>query len=105
MFFQDMIMITNRWIIVGIAIILSACAHHERLPPEDLYSVYFALDTEDLLVSRYAPVFLTHDYRNTYNRIGRPSARYDAQGRERVYVDPVYPMIYYMKQNFNISYF
>jgi hypothetical protein len=95
-----MIIIAKRWIIIGAAIVLSACAHHEKIPPEEVYSVYFAMDTEDSLVSKYAPVFLPHDYRNTYNRIGRPSASYDAQGRERVYVDPAYPIIYYMKQDF-----
>ena len=94
-------MVSARALIITFAIIISSCAHHQKLPPEEVYHVYVANDTEDSLVGKYAPVFLTYDYQSSYNRIGRPSAKYDDKMREQVYVDAEKPALYYMQRQFS----
>ncbi len=89
-----------RVFILSLAIIISGCAHHQKLPPEDVHHVYIAEVTEDTLLNRYAPVFLTYDYQSEYNRIGRPSAKYDEKGREQIYIDTQKPTIYYLQREF-----
>ncbi len=83
-----------------VLLILTACAHHQRLAPETPLSVYSIDGGGDEILRRYAPLFLTHNYRAAYNRIGRPSAKYDNQGDEQIYVDSENPVIYYLKQKF-----
>jgi len=61
-------------------LILSACAHHKKIPPETPRTVYSADSCQDTLVYDYAPLFLTHNYGASYNRMGEPSARYDDRG-------------------------
>ncbi|MCC6142678.1 MAG: hypothetical protein IT368_02615 [Candidatus Hydrogenedentes bacterium] len=55
---------------------------------------YVAEASGDSLIDRYAPVILVEDFQNTYNHIGMPSARYDADGDEQIYVDPDKPVYY-----------
>ncbi len=93
-------MLFIRVFIVALAFVVSGCAHHFQLPPEEVYTVYIADGKEDTLLSKYAPVFLTYDYRSEYNRIGRPSARFDEKGDEYIYVDGEQPAIYYMQREF-----
>jgi hypothetical protein len=90
-----------RTFIVVLAIIVSGCAHHQKLPPEEVHTIYVAAGKEDTLLSKYAPVFLTYDYQNQYNRIGRPSARFDEKGDEYIYVDVEKPVIYYLQEEFS----
>jgi hypothetical protein len=84
-----------------LAIIASGCAHHWSLPPEAVHTIYTANHEQGSLQSKYAPVFLTYDYRNDYNRIGSPSARINNEGNEQIYVDPEKPAIYYMEKEFS----
>lgn len=77
------------------------CAHHWSLPTEEVHTIYTASPDGSSLVSKYAPVFLTYDYKNDYNRIGKPSARIDKEGKEQTYVDPDRPAIYYLQQQFS----
>jgi len=90
-----------RILILPALLIVSACAHHQKIPPETPHFVFAADSDRNELVSRYAPVFLAYDYNTEYNRIGRPSARYDEQGKEQVYVDSRHPVIYFLKRNFS----
>jgi hypothetical protein len=93
--------ILRRTFIIIIVFLLSGCAHHQKLPPEEFHHVYVAGDLEGGLVSRYAPLFLTYDFQSEYNRIGQPSAKYDDKGREHVYVDVDSPAVYYVRREFS----
>jgi hypothetical protein len=87
--------------IVVLAVVASGCAHHWSLPPEEVHTIYAANSEEASLLSRYAPVFLTFDHKNDYNRIGKPSARINKEGKEQIYVDSERPAIYYMEKEFS----
>jgi hypothetical protein len=81
-------------------LILSACAHHKKIPHETTRTVYSADSCQDALVYDYAPLFLTHNYGASYNRIGEPSARYDDRGNEQIYIDSGNPIIFFLKNTF-----
>ena len=87
--------------IVILALIVTGCAHHWSLPPEKVHTIYTANSEEGSLLSKYAPVFLTYDYRNDYNRIGSPAARINSEGKEQIYVDPEKPAIYFIEKEFS----
>jgi hypothetical protein len=84
--------------VIVLAIVASGCAHHQKIPREQILSVYVTESAEDTLLTRYAPAFLTYDHRSVYNRIGTPSARYDEKGRKRIYVNTKKPAIYYLQK-------
>ena len=88
-------------VMLSALLILSSCAHHQRIPPETTHTVYSAHGGEDAQLRQYAPLFLTYQHQAAYNHIGRPSARYDDQGREQVFVDSQKPVIYYLKRSFS----
>ena len=87
--------------IVILVVISLGCAHHWGLPPEEVHTIYTAHSEETSLLRRYAPVFLTYDYAKDYNRIGKPSARINKEGKEHIFVDPDKPTIYYMEKEFS----
>lgn len=95
--------INYRSLVAAILLIAAGCAHHQRLPQETLQAVYAARGDQKSLLVQHAPLFLVHDYRNEYNRIGRPSARYGANGEEDVYVDPRSPVFYFFEQAFTTA--
>jgi hypothetical protein len=86
-----------------LTVVLSACgcAYHKKITPVDISDIYTVKTNSDDPATRFAPVFLIHDYQNEYNRIGQPSARYEDSGREYIFVDIEKPVFYYMKQQFN----
>jgi hypothetical protein len=84
-----------------ILLIPFGCAFPPEVVQEDVHTVYVAPQEEDSRLSLFAPVFLTYNHRDPYNRIGRPSAKYDEQGNERIYVDHEKPAIYYMTKSFS----
>ena len=79
------------------------CAHHMAVPSDSPAALYHATPAGDPLVSRYAPLFLTHNHDARYNRIGRPSAKVGLWGVEKVYVDSDQPVVYYQKQPFTTA--
>jgi len=89
-----------RILMLGVLLILSGCAYHQKIPFEKTKALYQGQDINDSLILGQTPFFLTHNSASTYNRIGRPSARYDHQGEEQIYVDTEHPAIYYLKRNF-----
>ena len=89
-----------RTLMLFVLLILSGCAYHQKIPFEKTKTLYQGQDANDILILRQTPFFLTHNSASTYNRIGRPSARYDDQGEEQIYVDTEHPVIYYLKRNF-----
>jgi hypothetical protein len=89
---------------IGFALILlmlSGCAYSQKGIHEPTQTVYVNHKKADSLINRFAPVFLTYNYRETYNRIGRPSAKFDTRGNEEIYVDHEKPAIYHMTRDFS----
>jgi len=76
--------------------ILSACSHQQIISKQVEQTVFVAEGMEDTLISQYAPAFLIDNNLYQYNKIGRPSAKYNDGGRITVYVDTKRPTIYYM---------
>ncbi len=90
-----------RILILPALLIISACAHHQRIPAEIPNTLYSADGSVDEILNLYAPLFMAHGYSAVHNRIGRPAAKYDSQGNEQIYIDSENPVIYYLKQNFS----
>ena len=89
------------FVVLSALMILCSCAHYQRIPPETTHTVYSVHGGEDAQLRQYAPLFLTYQNQAAYNHIGRPSAIYDGQGREQVFVDSQKPVIYYLKRSFS----
>ncbi len=79
-------------------VLLSACASQPPLLPGPA-AAYDAADHRDLL-TRYAPLIVPQDQRQSFNRVGRASARTDDDGTEQVYVDPAQPVYYVQQREF-----
>jgi len=90
-------------LILSLLLILTACAHHQKIPFEAVHAVYSATAEKDSQLHKYAPLFLAHDYQASYNRIGQPAAKYDDQSNEQIYVDNEIPVIYFLKRNFTTA--
>jgi len=84
-----------------VVLVLSACAHHQKIPFEATHTIYSVLAEKDTQLYHYAPLFLAHDYKAPYNRIGQPAAKYDDQGREQIYVESENPVVYFLTRDFN----
>ena len=65
-------------------------------PPATVY-----LPGGDTMFSRFAPLFVHENDARAYNRIGRPAARYDEHGEVSVYVDPLRPVIFTERREFD----
>ena len=75
-------------------LLLNACASTSRVVTEHPATAYVAKEADDLL-ARHAPIIVPQNQYKTYNKMGRPSARYDARGKEeQIYVDPAAPVFY-----------
>lgn len=98
-----MFFIYFRILMLGLFLILSGCAHHQKIPFEKTKTLYQGQDTNDSLILQHTPFFVTHNSASTDNRIGQPSARYDDQGEEQIDVDIEHPVIYYLKRTFTTS--
>jgi hypothetical protein len=92
-----------RILMLSVFLILAGCAYHQKIPFEKTKTLYQGQGVDDSLILREAPFFLTHDSASTYNRIGRPSARYDDKGEEQIYVDTEHPVLYYLNRSFTTS--
>ncbi|MGD8228520.1 MAG: hypothetical protein PVI20_12135, partial [Desulfobacteraceae bacterium] len=88
------------WVAV-VVLILSGCAYSQKGIHDPIHTIYLSHDEADSLVNRFAPVFLIYNHREPYNRIGLPSATFDARGNEKIYVDHKRPAIYHMTRQFS----
>jgi len=89
---------------IGVAVILlilSGCAYSQKGIHEPIHTIYLSHGEADSLINRFAPVFLIYNHREPYNRIGLPSAKFDAQGNEKIYVAHERPAIYHMTRHFS----
>lgn len=88
---------------VTTALLLSACASTSRVITEHPAVAYIAQDDGGLL-ARHAPIIVPQNQFQTYNKIGRPSARHDTHGKkEQIYIDPAAPVFYTQQQIFQTS--
>jgi hypothetical protein len=87
-------------LLAGLAL-LTGCA---TIPaPETRNSVAFVAADDGTLAARHAPAVIPEYPATSWNRIGRPSAGRDARGRERIFVDPERPAIYFQQRSFETA--
>ncbi len=80
---------------------LTACSHGPLVQRKlAAAAVYVPTDTQKSLSNRFAPVFLIPDSPQSYDKIGRPAARYDNVGNEKIYIDTDHPAIYFCEKKF-----
>jgi hypothetical protein len=84
-------------------VLVFGCSHHKKLPSEHFLTVYAAPDDSDSLLQKYAPLFLAYDFQKSYNRIGKPEARKDENGKINICVNPEKPVIYTLERTFSTS--
>ncbi len=88
--------------LIAVILIFSGCAHLERDIEGKPLTVYMARGERDDLLARFAPLFLTYNHDAAFNRIGRPSSRFDSEQEETIYVDHRRPAVYAMIQHFSV---
>lgn len=71
----------------------------KKIPPE-LKTAYLP-DGDYGIFSRYLPVFLIENNRETYNLVGTPRARFNEKGKEDIFVSPGRATIYYGRKTFH----
>jgi hypothetical protein len=100
-----MIKINSRFYILPLIVLffVFGCAHHKKLPVEHSLTIYAAQDDSDSLLIRYAPLFLAYDFQKAYNRIGKPEARKNEDGKINIFVNPEKPVIYTLERAFSTS--
>lgn len=89
--------------LIAFIFIFSGCFHLRRHIEEKPLTVYMARGERDDLLSRFAPLFLVYNHHAAFNRIGRPSARFDSDQEEKVYVDHLRPAVYTKIQHFAVD--
>jgi len=86
---------------LSVLLSLTACSHQPDIQKElKAPAVYVATDTDKSLSPTLALVFLITDTSHSYDKIGSPSARYDANGKEVISIDIIHPAAYYLVNNF-----
>lgn len=87
------------WLAVALAaLVIGGCA---TVPPAETRNrVAYAVPEQADRAARYAPILVPEYAGPSYNRIGKPSARYDSRGRERIFVDPDSAVVYVQQQDF-----
>ncbi len=78
---------------------LAACARRP-IVPEAPPHVAYGVEPLGGIFSAHSPIFVHDSPDESFNRIGTPTASLDADGVERVYVDPSKPTIYVHKLAF-----
>ncbi len=98
-----MIKINSRFytLLLIIWFFIFGCAHHKKLPVEPSLTVYAAQDDSDSLLKRYAPLFLANDFQKSYNRIGKPEAIKNEDGKINIFVNSEKPVIYTLERTFS----
>lgn len=84
-------------------LLLWGCAHHVPLPQEQSQWIYQAAATENEPNLSWAPAFVVYGHADKSNRIGRPTAVLNKNGREKVFVDPSHPVYYAMTRTFTTA--
>jgi hypothetical protein len=100
-----MIKINSRFYILLLILLffVFGCAHHKKPPQESFLTIYTAQDDSDSLLKRYAPLFLAYDFQKSYNRIGKPEAIRNENGKVKVFVNSEKPVIYTLERTFSTN--
>jgi hypothetical protein len=77
--------------------------YHKKITSEDISNIYTVQSNSGDPAARFAPMFLSHEYHNDHNRIGKPSAKYESGGKEQIFIDITQPTIYYMVRQFTTA--
>ena len=87
--------------------LLSACAthrpHHDALPNSNAPLTAYIVNDQKEDFSRFAPIFITEQDEKRFNRIGKPRARFDADGDEQIDIDATKPFVYVDRQPFTTA--
>jgi len=88
--------------LTAVTLFLSAgCAHHMPIAKDTVQGLYLVQGKEKAAIHRFAPVFLVYGYNHRHNRIGRPTASREENGRERITIDIDQPTVYVKKESFS----
>ena len=79
-----------------VAFSLASCVHL-RIAPQAGPKAAYIVEPGERLFSTHSPIIAIDSPEVSYNKIGTPTAELDANGEERVYVDPARPTIYVEK--------
>lgn len=80
------------FLMLPVFLFLTACSHHPDIKTEmKAPAVYATTETKGSLSHTFAPVFLITDTTHSYDKIGSPSARYGAKGKEVIFIDINHP--------------
>ncbi|MBT8351457.1 MAG: hypothetical protein KJO26_09530 [Deltaproteobacteria bacterium] len=89
------------FLFLSVILVLTACSHRPDIQKElKAPAVYVAAETEKSLSHSFAPVFLIADTNQSYNKIGSPSARYNSNGKEVIFIDINHPAVYFSEKKF-----
>lgn len=80
-------------------LVLAGCMHLVQPAAEPGPRLFMPAPGPEL-ARRFAPAFLVHNPHQSHNLIGQPRASLDAQGWERIAVDPARAVVYWEKREF-----
>ena len=89
------------YILLGVvACVAVGCVYKQKIPAEDVHTVYLVEGRAGTLSGMYAPAFLTYDAGKRYNRIGSPRVRLKGEKAKGIYVDTDRPEVFEMRKAF-----
>ncbi len=88
------------WGALAAALILLFGCSHVPLPQEQQHWLYRVKGGDNDASRAWAPAFVVYGHHQPHNRIGRPAAELDKNGREHIFIDPEHPSAYVMERTF-----
>lgn len=83
---------------------LTACVSLNPIVPEEPRPAYIPQEEEESLLCRFAPIFVLQSSRESFDRIGRPVARWNGEGREEeIVIDPDQAVMYVKESTFSTA--
>ncbi|MFZ5562799.1 MAG: hypothetical protein ACOZBW_02020 [Thermodesulfobacteriota bacterium] len=89
--------------VIAWVLLWQGCAHHAVMPDRPHQAIYVAGEWPEDLVRQQAPVFMTYDYADTDNRVGRPAAGGQGKDDDEVWIDTDHPAVYVMRRTFTTA--
>jgi hypothetical protein len=93
------------WLLIFLSpLLLTSCVTLTGVVADDPAKVYFPGEEENLL-ARFAPLFVLQTYKENYNRIGRPSARFVKKEtrQEDIFIDPAEAAMFVEQRTFSTA--
>jgi len=86
---------------LSVILFLTACSFHPDIQTQmEAPAVYVVPEKEKSLSHSFSPIFLITDTTQSYDKIGSPSAKYDSNGKEVIYIDINHPAVYFSENKF-----